>query len=341
MLRISSPSLVALTSAAIAFGTIFGVVPFHVSEAENTASGARALKPCEAVSNDLVATADPAEVLVRGGTFQMGSNRNHPEERPQRAATVGDFWIDTYEVTNSQFSAFIRATNYATVVERPVDPARYPGATEEQLKPSSIVFKRPERVLGMVDFRQWWAYTPGASWKHPEGPASSLDGRWNHPVVHIAYEDALAYARWRGRELPTEAEWEYAARGGLDEKEYTWGDEKTPSGVWQANAWQGLFPISNQLTDGYEGTAPVGCYMPNGIGLFDMAGNVWEITTDDYADLRGPQPGMKVIKGGSHLCADNFCYRYRPSARQPATTDVGTSHIGFRTIKRVASGNAP
>lgn len=330
------PSALALALTGLASGALlgFGVIAGGFAVTAPVARGE--MKPCEAVSNDPAgAELNFPGVRIRGGSFLMGSDRNHPEERPQRPVSVGDFWIDTCEVTNAQFAAFVKATGYVTVAERPVDPAKYPGATPEQLKPGSIVFKRPDSVAGMADFRQWWALTPGASWKNPEGPASSLEGRWNHPVVHVTHEDAQAYARWLGRELPTEAEWEYAARGGLDGKEYTWGDEKSPSGVWQVNAWQGIFPISNQLTDGYEGTAPVSCYMPNGYGLFDMAGNVWELTADDYADQRGIQPAMKVVKGGSHLCADNFCYRYRPSARQPASTDTGASHIGFRTIKRM------
>jgi len=265
----------------------------------------------------------------------MGSEKHHPEERPARSVTVGDFWIDRTEVTNTEFAAFVAATGYVTVVERPVDPVKYAAAPPELRSPGSIVFRQPNTIANLVDPRQWWAYVPGTSWRHPEGPGSSIDDRLDHPVVHVTHADALAYARWRGNDLPTEAEWEFAARGGLDGKAYTWGDEKLPGGTWQANTWQGIFPLSNQIADGYEGTAPVGCYQPNGYGLFDMAGNVWEITADDYRDLRGPQPEMKVVKGGSHLCADNFCYRYRPSGRQPASIDVGASHIGFRTIRRI------
>ncbi len=272
---------------------------------------------------------------ISGGRFLMGSDKHHPEERPARSVSAGAFFIDRHEVTNAQFAEFVRATGHVTVVESAVDPTKYKGAPLDLHKPGSIVFKMPAAVNGMSDPKQWWAYTPGASWRHPEGPGSGIADRMNHPVVHVTYEDALAYAKWKGNELPSEAEWEFAARGGLEGKDFTWGDEKSPSGTWQANTWQGLFPISNQIADGYEGTAPVGCYSPNEYGLFDMAGNVWEITADDYRDQRGLQREMKVVKGGSHLCADNFCFRYRPSGRQPASIDVGPSHIGFRTIRRM------
>lgn len=277
-------------------------------------------------------------VAVPGGTFRMGSNRHFPEERPERQATVNPFLIDRHEVTNAQFAAFVAATGYVTVAERPVDVAKYPGASPDLLQPGGIVFHQPEDAAAS-DFRQWWRYRPGASWRHPEGPGSDLAGRMAHPVVQVTHEDALAYARWLGRDLPTEAEWEFAARGGLDGAEFTWGTEKTPSGAWQANVWQGRFPVSNQLLDGFAGTAPVGCFETNGYGLADMAGNVWELTADDYADLRGRQNGAKVAKGGSHLCADNYCFRYRPSARQPAALDSSTSHIGFRTVLRPTGGN--
>lgn len=277
--------------------------------------------------------------LIQGGRFQMGSDRHFPEERPARPAEVGRFLIDRHEVTNAQFALFVDATGYVTVAERPVDAARYPGAPADLLKPGGFVFHPPSNMVSASDYRQWWRYRPGASWRHPDGPGSTYRDRLNHPVVHVTHEDALAYARWLGRDLPTEAEWEFAARGGLEGAEFVWGDEKTPSGVWQANVWQGRFPMSNQLLDGFAGTAPVGCFDVNGYGLADMAGNVWELTADDYADRRGPQPGMKVVKGGSHLCADNYCFRYRPSARQPAAMDSGTSHIGFRTVLRLKGGD--
>ncbi|MEX2298384.1 MAG: formylglycine-generating enzyme family protein [Dongiaceae bacterium] len=279
-------------------------------------------------------------VLIEGGPFTMGSDVRHPEERPARTATVASFWIDVHEVTNAEFAAFVAATGYVTMAERPLDPAAYPGVDPDLLKPGAMVFVMPESVTDMIDIGQWWRYVPGADWRHPEGPDSSIEGRETHPVVHVTRDDALAYAQWLGRDLPSESEWEFAARGGLDGADYSWGDEEVPDGHWQANAWQGVFPVINQVVDGYEGTAPVGCYGANGYGLYDMAGNVWELTKDDYADIRGPQPGMAVIKGGSYLCSNDFCFRYRPSARQPAALDVGASHTGFRTVLRVDDGDA-
>lgn len=229
----------------------------------------------------------------------MGSDDSHPEERPARIATVGPFWIDRHEVTNAEFATFVAATGYVTVTERAVDATAYVGVDPIFLESGAIVFVAPESVSDMIDIGQWWRYVPGADWRHPEGPPSSIEGRLLHPVVHVTRDDALAYAHWLGRDLPTEAEWEFAARGGLEAADYIWGDEKVPEGEWQANAWQGVFPVINQVIDGYEGTAPTGCFAANGYGLHDMAGNVWELTKDDYVDIRGPQPGMGVIKGGS------------------------------------------
>lgn len=273
-------------------------------------------------------------VRVEGGQFTMGSDTSRPEEAPARPAEVGGFWIDRYEVTNEEFAAFVDATGYVTVAERPADPAANPGIDPDLLVPGAIVFYKPDSVSNLDEITQWWKYVPGANWRHPEGPDSSIEGKDSYPVVAVTREDALAYAQWLGRDLPTEAEWEFAARGGISDAEYVWGDEKIPGGEWQANAWQGVFPVVDEVKDGFPGAAPVGCYSANGYGLYDMAGNVWELTKDDYADLRGAQPGMVVIKGGSYLCADNYCLRYRPAARQPASFDVGTTHIGFRTVLR-------
>ncbi|MDZ4735129.1 MAG: formylglycine-generating enzyme family protein [Rhodospirillaceae bacterium] len=273
-------------------------------------------------------------VRIDGGRFTMGSDEFHPEEMPLRNVEVGPFWIDRHEVTNAQFAAFVEATGYVTVTGRPADPVANPGIDPALLVPGAIVFEAPEGVTDMVDIGQWWRFVPGADWRHPEGPESSIEGRESHPVVHVTREDALAYAHWLGRDLPTEAEWEFAARGGIEGADFVWGDEEVPQGQWQANGWQGVFPVINQVMDGYEATAPVGCFDANGFGLYDMAGNVWEIVKDDYSDRRGPQPGMTVIKGGSYLCSDDFCLRYRPAARQPAALDVGTSHVGFRTVLR-------
>jgi sulfatase modifying factor 1 len=270
------------------------------------------------------------EVHLNGGTFTLGAQPEHGEEGPARLVTVGPFSIDRTEVTNAQFAAFVKASGYVTLAERQPDPALYPGVPADRLKPSSLVFVGA-RNLGDGDPSLWWRVIDGASWKHPEGPDSDLAGRENHPVVQVGYEDALAYARWRGRDLPTEAEWEFAARAGLDGARYEWGDEKPNPKAPRANTWQGVFPAVDTGDDGYKArTAPVGCYAASAYGLSDMTGNVWEWTKDLY-----PQdPTTHLIKGGSFLCADNFCYRFRPSARQPGPPDTGTSHVGFRTVKR-------
>jgi formylglycine-generating enzyme required for sulfatase activity len=300
-------------------------------------------------------------VWIAGGTFRMGSEDFYPEERPVHTVSVSSFWIDRYAVTNAQFARFVEATGYITVAECPLNPEEFPGAPTENLVPGSMVF---HKTRGPVDLRHpanWWAWNPGASWRHPRGPRSTLEGLEQHPVVHMAYEDAEAYAHWVGKELPTEAEWEFAARGGLDGARFTWGDEHIPAGRAMANTWQGEFPWQNLLTDGYERTSPVGSFPPNGYGLYDMAGNVWEWTSDWYTPRHedesvtsccGPpenprmlspdksyDPGQpqfriprKVVKGGSHLCAPNYCLRYRPAARQPQMIDTGMSHLGFRCI---------
>lgn len=299
---------------------------------------------------------------IPGGTFLMGSNDHYPEEAPVHCVTVEGFWMDKTTVTNEQFSRFVEATGYATVAERPLNPADYPGAKPEMLVPGSVVFKKPLQRVDLRNHFNWWDYVPGASWRRPLGPDSSLKKEMaEHPVVHIAYEDAEAYAKWAGRELPTEAEWEFAARGGLEGATYTWGNEFAPNGKMMANTWQGEFPIENKLTDGYERTSPVGSFPPNGYGLYDMAGNVWEWTTDWYQehskitnaccasfnqkggereasiDARTPEIRIprKVLKGGSYLCAPNYCLRYRPAARIAQQIDTGTCHQGFRCIVRV------
>ena len=252
------------------------------------------------------------------------------------------------EVTNTQFAEFVDATAYLTVAERPLNPADYPDAPPANLQPGSMVFTR---TTGPVDLRHlnlWWTWTPGASWRHPVGPLSSIEKRADHPVVHVAYEDAEAYAAWAGMSLPTEAEWETAARGGLEQAEYTWGDEPESPDQRMANYWHGEFPWRPEK--GYGRTAPVGSYPPNGYGLFDMAGNVWEWTTDWYGESRDDQPccasdsydprqpqfqvPRRVVKGGSFLCADAYCLRYRPAARRPQPVDTGMSHVGFRCVKR-------
>jgi formylglycine-generating enzyme required for sulfatase activity len=300
-------------------------------------------------------------VWIPGGTFRMGSDHHYPEEAPAHPVTVGGFWIDPRPVTNAEFARFVRATRYVTVAERPADPARYPGARPELLAPASSVFRSPGRPVPLTDPYQWWTYVPGADWRHPDGPGSSVKRKPDHPVVHVAWDDVTAYADWAGRQLPTEAEWEYAARGGLDGAEFAWGDELNPGGRWMANTWQGDFPLHNTTEDGYAGTAPVGRYPANGYGLWDMIGNVWEWTVDWYqahaetshacctldnprggardrsADPRdGARVPRRVMKGGSHLCAPNYCRRYRPAARMAQPVDTSTSHLGFRLVVRPA-----
>jgi formylglycine-generating enzyme len=301
-------------------------------------------------------------VSIPGGTFRMGSDRHYREEAPVRRLRVEGFWMDPCTVTNVEFEAFVQATRYVTVAERPLSADDYPGAQPELLVPGALVFHMTD---GPVDTRvvsNWWSYVPQACWRHPEGSGSDLSGRQKHPVVQVAYEDAAAYATWVGKELPTEAEWEFAARGGLDGAEFVWGDEFAPGGRHMANTWQGAFPWRNSAADGYEGTAPVGSYTPNGYGLFDMAGNVWQWTTDWFSDRNLPdatkaccvpenprgsrkqasydpaQPKIriprKVVKGGSFLCAPSYCRRYRPAARHAQMVDTGMSHIGFRCIVR-------
>ena len=297
---------------------------------------------------------------VPGATFVMGSDHHYAEEAPAHEAAVDGFWMDRYAVTNREFRRFVEATGYVTLAERPVDPANYPGAIPELLVPSSVVFMKPQRRVDLGNIYNWWTYVAGASWRHPYGPGSSLQGLWNHPVVHVALEDVETYAKWAGKDLPTEAEWELAARGGLQGAEFVWGDELMPNGKAFANTWQGEFPWQNLLQDGYERTAPVGSFPPNGYGLYDMAGNVWEWTTDWYqghGELVSPccgqmnprggtlegsfdpaQPEIriprKVIKGGSYLCAPNYCQRYRPAARMAHAIDTSTCHLGLRCIVR-------
>ena len=283
-------------------------------------------------------------VWVPGGTFLMGSDTHYPEEAPAHAETVEGFWIDVTPVTNTQFARFVRQTRHVTVAEQAPTAADYPEAAAELLVAGSAVFVPPDHPVPLTDAGAWWRWVPGADWRHPEGPGSSIRKRPDHPVVHVAWDDVAAYAAWAGKQLPTEAEWEYAARGGLDGAEFAWGDDLTPEGRWMANTWQGDFPIHNTRQDGYLRTSPVGVFPPNGYGLIDMIGNVWEWTSDSY-DVSaeqahacctdpGPDIARKVMKGGSHLCAPNYCRRYRPAARMPQAVDTSTSHLGFRLIAR-------
>jgi len=299
-------------------------------------------------------------VFIAGGAFSVGARPMRAEEGPPRTTRVASFWIDRTDVTNAQFARFVAATGYVTMAERALDPKAYPQLSGDQLKPSAIVFVGSDRPAG-TDPGQWWRVVPGADWRHPLGPASSIAGRDTVPVVQVGWDDAMAYARWLGRDLPTEAEWEYAARGGKSATRFVWGDAPLDPRRPQANVWEGVFPALDTGADGFKAeTSPVGCFPANGFGLYDMAGDVWQWTRDWYrpnldpairSDPGGPgeaaafdpgDPGARkhVIKGGSFLCAPNYCYRYRPAAREPGPTDTGENHIGFRTVLRAPAGHA-
>ena len=305
---------------------------------------------------------------VPGGSFLMGSEGFYPEEQPVHRAAADGFWMDEHPVTVAEFQRFVDATGHVTTAERAPEAVDFPEASPDQLVPGSLVFRQPGRPVPLHDFRAWWAWEPGAQWRHPEGPDSSTDGRELHPVTHVSHADARAYAAWAAKALPTEVEWELAARGGLEGAVFAWGDEFAPDGQMMANTWQGDFPLHNETLDGYERTSPVGEFPPNGYGLYDVAGNVWEWTDTPYtpdhraaagraeaprsaggraASCCGPQrehvpspvdlavaAATRVIKGGSHLCAPNYCLRYRPAARQSQTVDTSTSHLGMRCVVR-------
>jgi formylglycine-generating enzyme len=300
-------------------------------------------------------------VWIPGGTFRMGSDDHYPEEAPAHSVSVAGFWIDRTQVTNAAFRRFVKATGHVTVAERTTDAADYPGALPDLLVPGSVVFRPPPGPVPLDSHYRWWQWVAGADWRHPEGPGSTLHGKERHPVLHVAWEDVAAYAAWAGKAIPTEAEWEYAARGGHDGLPYAWGQELAPKGRMMANYWQGEFPWQNLVLDGFERTSPVGSFPPNGYGLVDMIGNAWEWTAD-WARARhetgspccgiprNPQGGTregsldpaageasiprKVLKGGSFACAENYCQRYRPAARMPHPIDTGTNHISFRCVVR-------
>jgi sulfatase modifying factor 1 len=303
-------------------------------------------------------------VWIAGGNFLMGSDNHYPEEAPVHRVAVDGFFMDPAPVTNRQFLSFVAATGHVTVAERYPDASAYPGALPKMLQPGSLVFAPPAAIAGLNNAYQWWSYEFGADWRHPLGRFSSIDELLDHPVVHVAYADACAYVAWAGKTLPTEAEWEFAARGGLDAAEYAWGAEFQPDGRHMANTWQGRFPLENLLEDGYLRTSPVGTFPPNGYGLVDMIGNVWEWTCDYWTTRHSQQaaaanpiplnprtdapagsfdylqPGVRiprrVLKGGSHLCAPNYCRRYRPAARRAESEDTSASHMGFRGVRRPA-----
>jgi formylglycine-generating enzyme required for sulfatase activity len=307
----------------------------------------------------------PGMVWIPGGEFTMGADSDlaWPDEKPAHRVRVDGFWMDQAEVTNAQFRAFVEATGYLTTAEQAPSldeimsqlPPGTPPPLRENLVPGSLVFTPPAGRVRLDDFSQWWTWTKGASWRHPEGPGSTIEGRDDHPVVHVSWDDANAYARWAGKRLPTEAEWEFAARGGLDGKPYVWGDDRPTDTRTFANIWQGEFPHANTAGDGFTGTAPVQSFPRNGYGLYDMAGNVWEWCADWYqrdlyrqragaglmvnpsgpersSDPTRPFPPQRVQRGGSFLCNDGYCSRYRPSARHGCSPDTGMSHVGFRCV---------
>ncbi|MGH3476964.1 MAG: formylglycine-generating enzyme family protein [Nocardioidaceae bacterium] len=325
-----------------------------------------AVEPHRPAPADYAPDRPPARgmVWIPGGDFLMGSDDFYPEERPVHRVAVDGFWIDEHPVTVAEFRRFVKATGHVTWAERAPDPSDYPGADPARLVAGSLVFQRTKGPVPLDDVRRWWHWTPGAQWRHPDGSESTVHGREQHPVTHVSYADAEAFAAWAGKELPTEAQWEYAARGGLEGRTFCWGDEFAPRGKMLANTWQGEFPWQNLMLDGYERTSPIRHFPPNGYGLFDMAGNVWEWTTDYFAPRHadGDSPSCctprnprvlspdesdehtaatghpiprRVVKGGSHLCAPSYCLRYRPAARQGQAVDTTTSHVGFRCIARV------
>jgi formylglycine-generating enzyme required for sulfatase activity len=294
-------------------------------------------------------------LFISGGTFRMGADSlKFPEERSAPNVSVSSFCIDAHEITNAEFAKFVKATGYKTVAEIPLSKEEFPDLPDEQRLAGSLVFQPPKEDAQQLPFLSWWAWTVGANWQHPFGKDSSIKGKDNYPVVHIAYKDAEAYAKWIGKAIPTEAQWEYAARGGLDGATYAWGDQYSEK---KANTWQGIFPFFNTKADGYKGLAPVGSFPPNGYGLYDITGNVWEWTSDFFefghdrmAHQHNPIAGdrhksfdpkkpdesvLHVIKGGSYLCAPNYCSRYRPAARESESPDTGTTHIGFRLVKNI------
>jgi sulfatase modifying factor 1 len=305
--------------------------------------------------------APPGMVWIPGGRFWMGTE--HTEDaHPVHQVEVKGFWMDSTDVTNEEFSRFVQATGYVTIAERPLDPKEFPNLAPDELAPGAVVFTPPTVPVPLDHPLEWWRFVGGANWQHPQGPGSNLAGKEKYPVVQIAWPDAVAYAKWLGKRLPTEAEWEFAARGGRDRQTYPWGNELNPNGKWMANTFQGHFPYQNTSEDGYAGVAPVASFPPNDFGLYDMSGNVWQWVSDwyrpdYYAQLRrdevasnpqGPPESFdpqevgiakRVQKGGSFLCTDQYCERYMPGARGKGDPETGTNHLGFRCVREQYARN--
>lgn len=333
---------------AIVIGTIFTMlVPEHRRRGHGGAGLGHPIPMQQSVGRET-----NGMVWIPSGTFYMGNDKGNPDERPTHLVTLNGFWMDKYEVTNEQFEKFVKATGYVTLAERKPNTDQVPGTPTEALVPGSVVFRPPPGEVSLTNQLAWWKYVPGADWRHPDGPESNIQDKEKYPVVHVCWEDAVAYAKWAGKRLPTEAEWEYAARGGLDRQPYTWGAE--PPDPKKANLWQGKFPSEDNGADGFKGTAPVGSFQPNGYGLYDMAGNVWEWCADWYqpdyyakapplnppgpsasSDPEEPNVPKRVMRGGSYLCNDVYCSGYRPSARMKSSPDTGLSHTGFRCVSAV------
>jgi sulfatase modifying factor 1 len=336
-----------------------------VSSGTMASSNSNASNPNERSGDQVRRKASQAMAWIPGGSFLMGTNDKEslPNERPAHLVQIQGFWIDQHDVTNAEFSKFVEATRYVTTAERKIEwedlkkelPPGTPKPDNSSLAPGALVFTPASGPVPLNDLSAWWRWVQGANWRHPEGPGSSIQGRENHPVVQVSWNDAVAYSQWAGKRLPTEAEWECAARGGLESKRYVWGDEFKPGGKYMANTWQGIFPVRDSGEDGFVGTSPVGSFPANGYGLYDMAGNVWQWCSDWYRadsnieaasrnvcrDPRGPaesyDPGdpyapKRVVKGGSFLCNPDYCESYRPSARRGTPPDTGSSHTGFRCV---------
>ena len=343
---------------AIAFGLTYLLTPRRSKPPERIAVSPPASSPTETATTPATAPPGPAPegmVWVPGGRFSMGcDDPSMRDARPWHEVSVDGFWMDRTEVTNAEFARFVQAVGHVTSAERALDPKLFPGVPAAELAPSGVTFSPPNHAVSLNNHMQWWKLIPGADWRHPEGPGSDIQDKPNHPVVHVGWNDAQAYAKWAGKRLPTEAQWERAARGGIDRSTFVWGEDMNPGGHCMANTWQGKFPVENLKTDGYRLTAPVGQYPPNGFGLVDMAGNVWEWCSDwyrpdyyRYSPSRSPQgpesshdplePGVpkRVQRGGSFLCSDEYCKRYNPGGRGKGNPSDGASHVGFRCVKDV------